>query len=285
MKYPRFAAALAIPGLMLAQEAAKPEFEVASIKPDHSADMRAGIAMEPGGRFVATNIPVKMLITMAYQLKENQISGLPGWADSDRFDIAAKPEKGAGIKPEDIRLMIQGLLADRFQMTFHKDTKEMPIYALVVGKNGAKMAASKGNADFGGDDVRARGGRPPLQEGGVKGGGRGQGIRMMRGEINGQNVTTAMLADMLSRITGRSVIDKTGLAGSYDFTLKYTPEGAAPMLKPGGGADGADAPPPAESDRPSIFVAVQEQLGLKLESQRGPVDLYVIDKIEKPSEN
>jgi bla regulator protein blaR1 len=104
---------------------------------------------------------------------------------------------------------------------------------------------------------------------------------MMRGELNGENITAGMLADQLSNVVGRSVIDKTGLAGSYDFTLKYTPEGGAPMPK---GPDGAD-PAPSDAQAPSIFAAVQEQLGLKLEAQRGPVDLYIIDRVEKPSEN
>jgi uncharacterized protein (TIGR03435 family) len=258
----------------LAQDAARPQFEVASIKPNHSGDMRMGVAMEPGGRLVATNVPVKMLIRMAYQLKDNQISGLPAWADSDRFDITAKPENGASIKTDDIRLMEQALLADRFKLTFHKETKELPIYALVVSRGGLKMAVSKGNADFG-DDAPARSAEPG------PGRGRGQGIRMMRGELNGQNVTVGMLADQLSNIVGRSVIDKTGLTGNYDFTLKYTPEGGSPGPK---GPDSAEAAP-SESQTTSVFVAVQEQLGLKLEAQKGPVDLYIIDRVEKPSEN
>jgi uncharacterized protein (TIGR03435 family) len=278
MKF-RILAAAAISALLPAQEVGKPQFEVASIKPNHSGDMRVGIAMEPGGRFVATNVPVKMLILMAYQLKDNQLSGLPGWADSDRFDIIAKPESGSGIKSDDERAMMQALLAERFKLTFHKDTKELPIYALVVAKSGLKMEPSKGNPDFG-DDTRTRSAPEP---GRGPGRGRGgQGIRMMRGEINGANVTVGMLADQLSRITGRSVIDKTGLVGSYDFALKYTPEGTMPA-----GPKDADnhETAPSDSERPSIFVAVQEQLGLKLESQKGPVDLYLIDHLEKPSEN
>jgi uncharacterized protein (TIGR03435 family) len=277
MKF-RILAAAAISTLVLAQEPAHLQFEVASIKPNHSGDMRVGIAMEPGGRFVATNVPVKMLILMAYQLKDNQLSGLPGWADGDRFDITAKPESGSGIKQDDERAMIQALLAERFKLTFHKETKELPIYALVVAKGGPKMEPSKGNADFG-DETRARSADAGRGPGRGRG---GQGIRMMRGEINGANITVEMLADQLSRITGRSVIDKTGLSGSYDFNLKYTPEGNMPMPK---GPDGAEAPSSSDAERPSIFVAVQEQLGLKLESQKGPVDLYIIERLEKPSDN
>jgi uncharacterized protein (TIGR03435 family) len=266
MKHHMLAVAIAIPAMLAAQ----PQFEVASIKPDRSGDMRSAFAIEPGGRLVATNVPVRMLIRMAYQLKDNQISGLPAWADSDRFDITAKPESGSGIKSDDIGLMVQALLAERFKLTFHKETRELPIYALVVAKSGLKMAVSKGNANFD-DDARAKTAPGP-------GRGRSQGIRMTRGELNGENVTVGMLADQLSNITGRSVIDKTGLTGSYDFTLKYTPEGRAP------GPNSAEAAP-SDSETPSIFAAVQEQLGLKLEGQKGPVDLYIIDRLEKPSEN
>jgi uncharacterized protein (TIGR03435 family) len=258
MKYRMLAMGVAISALTTAQL----QFEVASIKPNHSGGNRMGISMEPGGRFVATNVALKTLITMAYDLKDNQVSGLPGWADSDRFDITAKPESGTRVKDGDERVMIQALLADRFKLNFHKETRELPIYALVVAKNGLKMQASKGNANFD-DDAGAKS---------MPGPGRGgPGIRRTRGEINGANVKVDMLADQLSSIVGRSVIDKTGLTGDYDFALKYTP-------------DSADAAA-ADSPNPSIFVAVQEQLGLKLEAQRGPVDLYIIDRIEKPSEN
>ena len=256
------AAGVAISALAIAQNAAHPEFEVASIKPNHSGDGRLGVSIDPGGRFVATNVPVKALIMTAYDLKENQVSGLPAWATSDRFDITAKPESGVAFKNGDERPMLQALLAERFKFSFHKETRELPIYALVVAKSGLKMEASKGNANID-DDAKPKPAPMP-------GRGRG-GIRRMRGEVSGANVTVDMLVDQLSSIVGRSVIDKTGLTGSYDFALKYTP-------------DSADAPS-SDSQTPSIFVAVQEQLGLKLEAQKGPVDLYIVDRVEKPSEN
>lgn len=282
MNYHTLAAGVAISVLAVAQEAARPQFEVASIKPNHSADMRMGISLEPGGRLVATNVPIRFLFQFAYELKDNQVSGLPSWADSARFDITAKPESGAGIKSDDIRVMVQGLLADRFQLTFHKETKEMPIYALVVSKSGLKMEVSKGNADFG-DDPKPRPEPGPGRGRGGQGlgGGGGEGIRMSRGELKGANVKVDMIADQLSRVVGRVVVDKTGLTGDYDFTLKYTPEGASPMPRP----DAAEATPASESQTASIFVAIQEQLGLKLEAQKGPVDLYIVDRLEKPSEN
>jgi uncharacterized protein (TIGR03435 family) len=282
MEYYILAVGIAISAFAFAQEAAPKQFEVASIKPDHSSDNRMGVALEPGGRFVATNVPARFLIQFAYQLKDNQLSGLPGWADSDRYDIAAKPESGAGTKTEEVRVMMQSLLADRFQMTFHKETREMPIYALVVAKSGLKMQAAKGNADFGDDPKPRPEPGPGRGRGQGLGAGGGEGIRMSRGELNGANVKVAMIADQLSRIVGRSVTDETGLAGSYDFVLKYTPEGTA---QPGRGPEPSEAAPPSDSQSPSIFAAVQEQLGLKLEPKKGPVDLYIIDRLEKPSEN
>lgn len=271
--------------MMLPAQSAGPKFEVASIKPDHTGGGRAGIALEPGGRFVATNVPVKMLITMSYQLKESQLSGLPAWADSDRFDIVAKPESGAGVTSDDIRAMVRAMLGERFQLTMQKETKELPIYALVVAKGGPKLEASKGNADlFGDPDGGGRRSEPSASGRG----GRGVGIRMGRGEITAANVTVGMIADQLSNILSRTVVDKTGLTGSYDFKLRYTPE----MMQgppPAGAPDGARAAEaetaPSSDAAPSIFVAVQEQLGLKLEPQKGPVDIYVIDRLEKPSEN
>jgi len=281
LKHAFFAAAIAIAAL--AQD--QPKFEVASIKPNHSGDHRAGIALEPGGRFVATNVPLKMLITMSYELKENQLSGLPSWADSERFDITAKPESGARVKEDDIRAMIRSMLAERFRLSMHKETKELPIYALVIAKGGPKLEPSKGNADlFEGPE-----GAPKTPASAAGGPGRGgRGMRIQRGEINAANVTAAMIADQLSRVVGRNVVDQTGLTGNYDFKLRYTPEmmqGPPPAGAPDGAkAAEAESAPPSDA-APSIFVAVQEQLGLKLEPQKGPVDIYVIDRVERPSEN
>ncbi len=273
MKFALPLAALVLCAFARAQTG-EPRFEVASIKPNHSGGSRMGIATEPGGRFVATNANVKSLITMAYELKEGQVTGLPGWADSDRYDIVAKPESGSGWTFTDVRAMLRALLEERFGLALHKETKELPIYALVVARNGPRLAASKGNADF--DDPKAR--TPET--------GRGPGRQMVRGgrgEISAQNVTVGMIADQLAGIVGRNVIDETGLTGNYDFDLKYTPEmGEGP---PVAGVPESAKPESAQDAAPSIFVAVQEQLGLKLEAQKGPVDVYVIDRVEKPSEN
>lgn len=233
-------------------------FEVATIKPNTSGDGRIGIFIQPGGRFSATNVTVKMLIQNAYGVRDFQISGGPSWIGSERFDITAKLEDVTGpLPPGSLGPALQGLLADRFQVKIHRESKELPIYALTAGKNGPKL---KANTE-----------------------GKGPQIRMGRGQLTATKIPMTMLANQLAQQLGRSVVDKTGLAGDFDFELTWTPEvgqGGGPF----GPVPGGPPPPPDESG-PSIFTAVQEQLGLRLESTRGPVETIVIDRLERPSEN
>jgi uncharacterized protein (TIGR03435 family) len=256
-------------------------FEVASIKPNTGDDHRFFIQIQPGGGLRTTGSTLKMLLTLAYDVREFQISGGPGWVNTDRFDIVAKAERSAAAEnvPDDPRKMtdeqrktvadqmrerLRALLADRFQLTIHRETKEQSVYALVVGKSGSK-----------------------LQESQMKEGNAGRGRMMMgRGQFSGQGVALQMLTQSLSSQLGRPVIDRTGLKGNFDFKLEWTPDpGQSGGPFGGGPPPGADAPPPPDPNGPSIFTALQEQLGLRLESQKGPVEMLVIDKVEKPSEN
>jgi bla regulator protein blaR1 len=243
------------------QPAANPAFEVASIKPNHSADRNVSFQITPGGRLACTNANAKMLITMAYKLKPHQIEGAPAWLESERYDITAKAEGSTGR--DDLKLMIQGLLADRFELTFHRETKEMPVYALVIGKNGPKLHA----IDSGGE---------------VK----SQSQRMERGLLDLEGANMAGFADALSAMVGRNVLDRTGMPGLCDIKLEWTPdESESAMFKGAGdGKEGGGAPAP-EAAGPSVFTAIQEQLGLKLEAQKCPVEMLMIDHIEKASEN
>lgn len=231
------------------------EFEVASIKPSAPGGRGIRVQIAPGGRLDASNITVKFLIQQAYGVKDFQISGGPGWINSERYDLVAKADGDVG-RMDQIRPLIQKLLADRFQLTIHRDTKELPIYALVLGKNGSKLQESAAN-------------------------GPGPQIRMGRGLINGQGMDMTMLANQLSNAIGRTVLDKTGLTGKYEIKLEFTPEDG-PGHGPG---DGPEAAPLSDTAGPSIFTALQEQLGLKLESSKGPVEIIIIDRIEKPTEN
>jgi len=254
-------------------------FEVASIKPSAETGFRTGIQMQPGGGLRVSGATLKMLLTIAYDVREFQIVGGPSWISSDRYDILAKAA-GAGSETqtsdprqmtdaqmktagEQMQQRLQALLAERFQLTIHRETKEQSVYALLVGKNGPKFEASQ-----------------------IKDGHTERRMMMGRGMVNGQGVEVQMLANVLSNQLGRPVVDRTGLTGRFDIKLQWTPD-PGQSLTPLGGAPppGVQAPPPPDPNGPSIFTAVQEQLGLRLESQKGPVEMIVIDRVEKPSEN
>ena len=276
--------------LAAGQSAPAESFEVASVKPNKTGDRGVRIMLTPGGFFRANNVSLKMLIGMAYHVQPFQISGLAGWMDADRYDIEAKPPESTArpsMNPDDPafqraeearRRMVQSLLADRFHLQLHRETKDMPVYALVVGKNGLKMKASEATAP----DVAVGGPGGPGEPPGKMP--RGRGIRMGRGGLDGQMVNLPFLAQALSNALGRTVLDETGLKGNFDFSLKWTPDESQPGMMKGPGAP-ADAPPPPDASGPDIFTAVQEQLGLKLESKKGPVEMLVIDHAEQPSAN
>ncbi len=270
----------------------KPAFEVASIKPNKSGDFRVMFRMAPGGRFVANNITAKFLIEQAYNVKDSQLAGGPSWINSERYDIEAKPEDSAinemqklsqDERMEQLRAMMQSLLADRFKLTLSHETKELPIYVLSVASNGPKLQQAKDTPPA--SDLPNPPDGPKAQQL------RGARFRMSgRGELTVNDAPVAMLADMLSRQLGRLVLDKTGLKGNYDFTLKWTPDEnqKQAFMGPGGPGEArpqSDAAPAPDASGPSIFTALEEQLGLKLESKKGPVETLVIDHVEKPSEN
>jgi bla regulator protein BlaR1 len=264
-----------------------PEFEVASIKPTKPGAQGFFIRMQPGGRFTATGITTKFLLEQAYDIKDSQILGAPTWFDSDRFDIDAKPDEATGaafdkLPPDQrrplVNSMLKALLADRFKLAVTHETKELPVYALVVAKGGPKFHESTYKPPEKLPDT------PPPPPG--RGGPPRQGIMMNgRGELTVTYIGLPMFADVLSRVVSRIVVDKTGLTGKYDFTLKYTPDEAQGPMMPGSPKPGGDSAPPPDSTGPSIFTALQEQLGLKLESQKAPTDVVLIQHVEKPSEN
>jgi uncharacterized protein (TIGR03435 family) len=260
------------------------EYEVASIKPNKSGANMVRFMGTPDG-FSATGITLQMLVGNAYGVQNFQISGAPSWLGSERYDLDAKMDSdtAAALKKldqEQGRLarsrMLQKLLADRCKLTVHKETKDMPVYALVVAKNGPKLQEAKPGDTY------------PNGFKGPDGVGHPGTMRMGRGQLTAQAISTDALVHLLSQQLGRTVVDKTGLTGKYDFTLQWTPDenqGGALRAPEGGGPSPADGAAPPESSGPSIFTALQEQLGLKLESQKGAVETIVIDHVEKPSEN
>jgi uncharacterized protein (TIGR03435 family) len=241
------------------------QFEAASIKPSAPMEMgrvSVGVQMLPGGRISMSGVTVRNLIQQGYGVRDFQIVGGPSWLGSERYDITAKPE-GAATRDQ-VKLMIQALLADRFKLQFHRETKELPTYALVVAKGGPKFHES---------EVVPEGSDKP----------RGTRMSRERGRFSLQSAPVAALANQLGEALGRSVIDKTGLTGNYDFNLEWTPDEGSErrMMR----APGSESPAAADAAGPSIFTALQDQLGLKLESTKGPVEILVIERLEKPSEN
>jgi uncharacterized protein (TIGR03435 family) len=204
-----------------------------------------------------------MLLMEAYNVQAFQISGEPDWVNTARWDIEAKVEGVQGrLSQSQHGAMVRVLLEDRFQLKVRRETREMPVYALVVEKGGSKLTLHTGEPP------------PP-----------GQAIRQGLGMFSVKKGGLGLLTSQLQRQLWRVVIDRTGLKGEYDYTLQWTPE-------PGqGGPASIGLPPqaevaaPADSKGPSIFTALREQLGLKLESQKGPVEIIVIERVEKPSEN
>ena len=262
--------------------AQKPSFEVASVKPNTSPDRRYSILRQPGGRLVITNRTLKMLIGLAYVLADFQISGGPSWITVDRWNIEGKPEDGnisqptaqSGSNLPDPRMvMLQSLLEDRFQLKAHRETKQAPVYELVVSNGGSKLKRSE-------DQTLP----PPPPAGTAQSPGivpRGGMVGLM-GAIEGNAVTLRDFSGALSLYLAQVVIDKTELSGLYDLRLKWTPQPALERLPTG------DPLPLRAFDGnfgPSIFTALQEQLGLKLVASKGFVEVLVIDNVQKPSEN
>lgn len=239
-----------------------PEFEVASIKPSGEGTQSV-IYRLPGGRFKAQKATLQALITFAFGISQYELAGGPKWLDADRFDIEATSEQDVGNEPvlrdHQIKLMLQSLLAERFKLKTHPETRKTPAYVIVQAKGGPKLHAAAG---------------PPGPRLGIKFNGR---LRVMTFESAPISYVARMLADQMKR----PVVDGTGLDGSFDFKLEFVPESV--RLKAN-----MDSTAPSEgtgADGPSIFTATQEQLGLKLQMREAPVQILVIDEAEKPTAN
>ena len=246
--------------------ASVPVFDVASIRIDKSEESaRSHIISSPNdSHFRAINVTLKSLLQWAYTIPDTRIVGGPAWLGSTKFDINAKADPSVddqmrGLSSEAGRLqkqkMLQALLADRFQLKLHQETRELPIYALVLAKGGPKFQPSQIN---------------------------GTTVDSRRGEISvkGSDDTIALLADALARSLDRVVVNESGIHGRFELDLKWSPDPGTAGLGPSG--SGASAADPA---LPSIFTAIQEQLGLKLEPKKGPVSVLVLDRLDLPSEN
>jgi uncharacterized protein (TIGR03435 family) len=229
-------------------------FEVASIRLHKDRVQTVGVSVS-GQRLNAEAMSLDNLITYAYDLKSYQVSGVPGWADSknldcDRYDLSAKAEADGPLTQKQAKAMLQALLAERFHLRFHREMRDMPVYALVVAKGGPKLKEAVPDA------------QPMLR---MSGGTKGAEMEVTGGSM-------AQLVNQFSNINGvdRPVLDKTGLTGKYDFKLTW--------------AAGLNTPRD-DSEAPSAYTALQDQLGLRLEPQRAPIEVLIVDNAEKPSEN
>lgn len=284
MKATLFAICLVAGVVVMAQEAT-PTFEVASVKPNTSGEGGMFMRMMPGNRVTVTNMAPRQLITMAFQLQQFQLTGGPSWIDKDRFDIVAKiaGEQAPFVpgQPNPIMLAMRTLLVERFKLKLHKETREMDVYNLVMIKPGVPGPALKpSTTDCVALANARRGGPPPGPPPGPPGPNDPMacGLMGMPGIIRMGGQPISQMTQMLTNQTGRLVFDKTNLTGNWDFTLKYLFEGRGGQPLP----PNIPAPDP---DAPSLYTAIQEQLGIKLESGKAPVEMTIIDSIDHPTDD
>jgi uncharacterized protein (TIGR03435 family) len=261
-----------------------PAFEVVSIRENRSGEAGQSMRRQPGGRITTSNIPLRMLILSAYGLQPQQLVGGPDWIDSARYDIIAQASGELPVSEPGtvgpLQLMMQRMLADRFQLAVHTERRELPIYALTLARSDRRLGPKIRTATTDCETLMAQmlkgaqGGGPPPSEPQRPDGGPACGMRFDGRRLTAGGASMAALARMLVVPAGRLVEDRTGLAGGFDFDLEFTMDGAAPP--------GAPAP---DANAPSIFTALEEQLGVKLEPTRAPVEVLVIDRVERPIGN
>ena len=263
-------AAFLATGYAQSQQPAAPSFEVASIKRNVSSEPGGFIRVEEGVRFNATGVPLAFIIRQAYGVMETQVVNQPDWLTSERYDIRGKAPDGVEVFPN-MAPLLRSLLQDRFGFQSHTEKRDLPTYDLMMARSDRRLGPKISQADF---DCGARLTATPPKAG--PSGDPVCGITFGPGRIVVRGFSIARFAGGLVSEVQRMVVDKTGLAGPWNFELLYTPDRPVSL-------NGAVVPPNPNS--PSLFTAVQEQLGLKLESSRGPVDVLVIDRVNRPTED
>jgi len=262
--------ALAVVAVLAAQA---PVFEVVAINADNSGTPKTYIhAMQPGGRYTATNFTLRQLILQAYRVQPFQVSGGPGWLDTDRFDIVARADRT--YTSTQVPSMVQRLLQQRFALVVHKERRDMPMYMLVVDRKDRRLGPRLRRSPV---DCAARlaSGQPPPppdESGKVP----PCAIETRAGRhLIANGVTMTQLAGLLTFPAHATVADSTGLSGGFDVEIEWTPD------QPPAGTENTPPPP----DAISLFTAVREQLGLKLDPHKGPVEMLVVDSASHPTEN
>jgi uncharacterized protein (TIGR03435 family) len=241
---------------------ANPAFEVATIKPSNP-NTPGKLFTVRGVNVMTINTTLSDIMTMAYNLHAKQIENAPEWAGADKYDVTGKPDVPGLPSTEQMKSMLQKMMTDRFKLKFHKEKKELSAYVITVAKGGPKLTPSQADPNS----------LPGLFFNGP-------------GRFNVRNATLAEVAQVLQgAVMDRPVVDQTGLTGKYDFTLNWTPDEFQFSGLRGPGAPPLPPPPPGQAEMPDLYTAIQQQLGLKLESTKAPVEVLVIDHVEKPSEN
>ena len=246
------------PALSLMDPKLEPGYEVATIKPTDPAHPGGGFTLQ-GRHLVARNFTVEGLITLAYNLHTTQVTGGPDWLKTDHYDLDVLPDHEGLPSLEQARGIVRKLLAERFALKFHYDTKDLSVYVLTVAKTGPKFSKSTSDPSS-----------PP-------------GMGGPPGRMNMRNGSMEEFAQMMQGILDRPILDQTGLKDRYDLAVRWTPDesqygGRIPPPNSGDNSAAADAPPP-------LFTAIQEQLGLKLDAMKAPTKVMVIESVQKPSEN
>jgi len=246
---------------------AQSTFEVVSVKPNVSANGPSDPQISPG-RFSWSNVTVRQLIQVAYEVRPYQVVALTDWADTARVDVAATASFPAS--PQQMKTMLQSLLADRFDLAVHRDTRELPAYTLVLARRDGRLGPGLQPTTLDCESIAAK----PLDSGTAQADYAGCSPQMGLSKLKARGFRMSGLAGGLMRILDRPVVDRTGLSGTFDVELSWTPD---PTMLP----NGVPVPPNATSGPPSIFTALEEQLGLRLVSERTAIDVLVIDRINR----
>ena len=272
--------------VLFGQTSERPKFEAATVKPiKESMRSSAGMRPTPGGRLRAENMPVRMLIMRAYQLQDFQIAGGPDWLRNEGFDIEARGDSQA--TKEQLMLMLQSLIEERFQLRYHRETREGSVFALSVAKNGPKLPTPKEGGCVNPDDPAPSNSRADRPCGRLYMTMKPSGMVALGGAV-----AMPEFIQTLSSTLGRPVLDRTGITAKFDVSLEFASDDTvASFFSLWGSVAGhreamaAAAPPGSAGAAPNIIVALREQLGLKLDSTKGPVEVMVIDHVEKPGAN
>jgi uncharacterized protein (TIGR03435 family) len=241
-------------GVGYAEPVVTPAFEVATVKPTGPGFVGKTVGMPPNGDLIIRGMTLKDVIQFAFGLHPNLIVGTSGWMEGERYDIVAKPEPGRLPSADELKAMLRTLLADRFKLTSHRALKEASVYVIVVSKSGSKMKERSPVDTEASTNLTFQGARLPAKA-----------------------VSMPMLAEALTIVLDRPVIDGTGLRGKYDFDLAWMPEADQ--------FDGRGSAVPSDANAPDIFTAIQEQLGLRLDSRKVPVQSLIVDHAERPAGN